>query len=293
MQTMRLGQLFSTVPWRATDPEAPSTSRPTSTPVNSEVEENSIGATNDPAWMGLPPTVCAVGVAAVAHELRNIIAPLANAIEIMGSGRANEAMLARTLPLARQQIKHMSRLINDMLDSARLANGRVELELVDATVQDLMQEAMRACSDAATRHQHKVTLEMPREPLHVRVDLDRIAQVLSNLLGNAIKYTPSRGRIAVTVWKDDTWACVRVADNGIGIDPEQLDSIFGMFCQQPRGQNLSEGGLGIGLSLVRSLVELQGGTVKAYSAGKDQGSTFTMRLPLVMARDSIHNGELH
>jgi len=289
MQTVRLDQLFSPASWRATDPEVPGSTHAASAPpvTKAQAEPERIGATNDSAWVGATPSVTAVGVAAVAHELRNIIAPLANAVEIMGSGRANDAVLARTLPLARQQIKHLSRLVNDMLDSARLAHGDVKLELADATMQDLIQEAMRACSDAATRRQHKVTLETPREALHVRVDRDRMAQVLANLLGNAIKYTPSRGRIAVTVWKDDSLACVRVADNGIGVDPDHLDSIFGMFCQQQRSQDLSEGGLGIGLSLVRSLIELHGGTVKAYSAGKDQGSTFTIRLPLVL---SHHEG---
>ncbi|WP_158513951.1 sensor histidine kinase [Ramlibacter tataouinensis] len=229
----------------------------------------------------MDPSSSAVGMATVAHELRNALTPLSNAVEIMGGGRADAAVLARTLQMARQQIKHMNRLVSDLVDTAKLANGRVELELVDSTMQEIVQEAARACSDSATRHRHKLTLEMPREPLHVRADLDRIAQVLANLLGNAIKYTPARGRIAVTVWKDEAWACVRIADNGIGIDPEQLDSVFGMFWQQPRGHDLSEGGMGIGLTLVRSLVELQGGTVTAYSAGRDQGSTFTVRLPLL------------
>jgi signal transduction histidine kinase len=280
MHTLRLDRLFNTDSWRARDPEVASSSRPIQPSVTGS-ESDTIRAINDPAWMSNAPPCSAVGMAAVAHELRNSIAPLSAAVEIMGSGRASPAMLARTLPVARQQIKHMTRLVNDLLDTARLANGRIELEFADGTIQNLIEEAVSACRDSASRHQHKLTLEMPREPLRVRVDPDRMAQVFSNLLGNAIKYTPARGRIAVTVWKDDAFACVRVADNGIGIDPEQLDSIFGMFCQQPRGHDLAEGGLGIGLSLVRSLVELHGGNVKAYSAGKDHGSTFTVRLPLV------------
>jgi signal transduction histidine kinase len=281
MHTLRLDGLINTDPWRSRDTEVANSPRPTQPSVTGSESADSISPINDSAWMSNAPPCSAVGMAAVAHELRNSIGPLAAAVEIMGSGRASPAMLARTLPLARQQIKHMSRLVNDLLDTARLANGRIELELADKTVQEVIEEAVSACRDSAARHQHKVTLEMPREPLRVRVDPDRMAQVLGNLLGNAIKYTPARGRIAVTVWRDDSWACVRIADNGIGIDPEQLDSIFGMFCQQPHGHDLSEGGLGIGLSLVRSLVELHGGNVKAYSAGKDQGSTFTVRLPLV------------
>ena len=221
-----------------------------------------------------------VELSGLAHELRNTIAPLANALEVIGCANADPRVAARMVVIAQRQVRQMSRLVRDLLDAGRLANGIAELELVQTTVQDLVEEAVRAWSHAATLRGHSLELTTPVLPLHVLADPLRMQQVLGNLLANAIKYTPPGGRIRVRVSRHQGRGEIRVCDNGIGIDPAQLERMFEPFRQDPRARALCRDGLGLGLSIARRLVELQGGTLSAHSAGCDSGSTFTVSLPL-------------
>ena len=222
----------------------------------------------------------AVELSGLAHELRNTIAPLANALEVIGCANADPLVARRMLVIAQRQVRQMSRLVHDMLDAGRLANGRPELQLVETTVQELVEDAVRAWSHAATLRRHRLEVAMPASPLPVLVDALRTQQVLGNVLANAIKYTPPGGRIRVRASRIEGFAQVCVSDDGIGIDPDQIERMFEPFRQDPRARALCREGLGLGLPIARRLAELQGGALQAQSAGTNKGCTFTLSLPL-------------
>lgn len=215
-----------------------------------------------------------------AHEMRNSLAPLVSALDIMRCTHGDGDENTRLVEMAQRQVKQMSRLVTDLLDSARFMNGDPELQCVDTTAQHLVEDAVRAWSHAATLRHHRLEVTMPLQPLAVSADPQRIHQVLGNLLGNAIKYTRERGSIQVRVARDGADAVIRVCDNGIGIEPGQLEAMFEPFRQDPRARALSRDGLGLGLAIARRLVELHGGTMKGESRGPEQGSTFTVTLPV-------------
>lgn len=230
-------------------------------------------------------------LAVLAHELRNPLAPIRNGLELLRLGGGKEAV-ARIGGMMDRQLSHMTHLINDLLDIARVSSGKIVLHTAPADLNTIVSTAIEATMPALQAAGHDLAVRLPEVPLPVEVDAVRIAQVIGNLLTNAAKYTPRNGRIEVAARADGGDAIVTVADNGIGIPAESLDAVFAMFTQVARHADHANGGLGIGLSLVRRLVALHGGTASAASAGPGQGSTFTVRLPLAGVPAPAHAAPL-
>ncbi|HEX2544253.1 MAG TPA: response regulator [Ramlibacter sp.] len=225
-------------------------------------------------------------LATLAHELRNPLAPLSNGLHLMRMAGAKPELLEKTRQMMERQIQHMVHLVDDLLDVARISTGKVELRRQRIDLKDVVATAVETSASLVDAGGHRLNVEVPSQPLPMDADPTRIAQVVSNLLNNAAKYTPEGGRISLKVRVEDQQAVLSVTDTGIGIAPEAIDKVFEMFAQVPSSTGKPQGGLGIGLSLVQSLVALHGGTVSAASPGAGQGSTFTVRLPLAAATES-------
>ena len=220
-------------------------------------------------------------LATLAHELRNPLAPLSSGLRVMRQSAADPATIERTRSMMERQVNHMVHLVDDLLDIARISTGKVDLKKEQVDLQTIIASAVETSMPLIEAGRHELRMEMPDEPLLLEVDLTRVAQVVSNLLNNAAKYTPARGRIGLVARRENDFVVISVSDTGIGIPPSSMPTVFEMFTQVGRNMERAQGGLGIGLSLVRRLVELHGGTVEAASEGVGRGSTFTMRLPLV------------
>ena len=182
-----------------------------------------------------------------------------------------------------RQLSHMVRLIDDLLDVSRITSGKVTLRKERVSLRAVAETAVEASRPVIEASGHTLTLALPEEPVWLAADPTRLSQVVSNLLTNAAKYTPEGGRIELAASREGGEVVVRVADTGLGIPPGMLDEVFEMFTQVNRTLDRSQGGLGIGLALVKRMVELHGGTITAESPGLGKGSTFTVRLPLVEA----------
>ena len=224
-------------------------------------------------------------LATLAHELRNPLAPIRTGLDLMrlASGRPggdNPAALAKVRGMMERQVDHLIHLVNDLLDLARIQRGKVELKPARVAVGDIVASAVETAMPSVEARRHTLAVDVPDAPLVVDADPNRLVQVLGNLLANAVKYTPEGGRIRLAVRRDGPMATIAVSDNGIGIPPDALPTLFEMFNQGRHGMAYAQGGLGIGLSLVKSLVQQHGGDVTAASPGLQQGSTFTVRLPL-------------
>ncbi len=223
-------------------------------------------------------------LAVLAHELRNPLAPLRNGIEILKSVPPTDPRGTRARELIERQARTLTRLVDDLLDTARISRGQVQLRREAVDLQSIVTRAIETARDAIDSRRHGVTVDLPPEPIKVIGDATRLEQVLANLLNNAAKYTPEGGQITVSAAKTNSGsepeAVVRVRDTGMGISPEMLPRVFDLFAQADRSLAHSQGGLGIGLSLVRSLVELHGGRVMASSDGLGKGSEFSVFLPL-------------
>ncbi len=219
-------------------------------------------------------------LAMLAHELRNPLAPIQNALEIMALPEAGEATVAQAKEVLRRQVQHLTRLVDDLLDVARISRGKIELRQERVALQAVVSRAVEAARPLIDARHHALTVDLPTEPILIDCDPTRIAQVISNLLNNAAKYSDPRGRIQLGARRESNQLTIKVSDQGIGISPELLPSIFDLFVQASRGHDRTHGGMGIGLTLVRRLVELHGGRVEAASAGPGRGSDFTIRLPL-------------
>ncbi|QBE67522.1 response regulator [Pseudoduganella lutea] len=219
-------------------------------------------------------------LAVLAHELRNPLAPIRNGLELLRLGGGGSDVVAKVGGMMDRQLSHMTHLINDLLDIARVSSGKIVLHREAADLNRIAAAAVEASMPAIEAAGHDLEVQLPPEPLPIEADTVRISQVIGNLLTNAAKYTPRNGRIRVAAHADGDIAVITVTDNGIGIPAESLDAVFDMFTQVARHMERSNGGLGIGLSLVRRLVALHGGTATAASPGAGQGSTFTIRLPL-------------
>ena len=220
-------------------------------------------------------------LATLAHELRNPLAPIRNALELLRLGADRPGLMDKVRGTMERQVGHMVHLINDLLDIARISSGKVVLQIERVDLQAVVDSAVETSLPLIQSAGHTLGVRLPDAPLWLDVDAVRLSQVLSNLLSNAAKYTPQGGSIAVSAHAEGGMAVIQVADSGIGIAPEALDAVFDMFAQAPHTVGISKGGLGIGLALVRHLVALHGGSVRASSPGPGQGSTFTVRLPLV------------
>lgn len=220
-------------------------------------------------------------LALLGHELRNPLSPIRNALHILKLAGTDPAITERARAVMERQLEHMVRLVDDLLDVSRIMRGKVELRREPVELATVIARAVETSQPAIEAEEHRLTLSLPPEPLWVSGDLVRLAQVVANLLNNAAKYTERGGQIGVTAAREGGAAVLRVRDTGIGIAPHLLPRLFDMFFQAERRTKASQGGLGIGLSLVRGLVELHGGTVEAHSAGLGQGSEFVVRLPLL------------
>jgi two-component system CheB/CheR fusion protein len=225
-------------------------------------------------------------LATLAHELRNPLAPIRNSVQIMSLRGLHDPQLQWARDVIERQVKQMARLVDDLLDISRISRGKIELRKHVVALADIVNRAMETTAPLFQERGHKLHVTLPSQPVQLNADPARLEQVLGNLLDNSAKYTEPGGEICLTAEVDGDMVVVRVRDTGMGIAPELLPKVFDMFVQSPQGKARSAGGLGIGLSLVRSLVEMHGGMVTAHSAGPRQGSEFVVRLPVYAARGS-------
>jgi PAS domain S-box-containing protein len=219
-------------------------------------------------------------LAILAHELRNPLAPLGNAMQLLQVANNEPRLVAQAANMMERQLEHMVRLVDDLLDLSRVTHGRIDLRMEDVDLVEIVQSAAESSQQFIQDAGHTLTIKLPQGPVPVRADVMRLVQVLMNLLNNAAKYTMEHGLIELTLETNENQAIIRVTDNGIGIPLDMLSHIFEMFTQVAPTLERSQGGLGIGLTLVRTLVDMHGGSIEAYSAGVGQGSEFTVRLPL-------------
>jgi PAS domain S-box-containing protein len=221
-------------------------------------------------------------LAMLAHELRNPLAPICMGLELMKLSASNPTELEEVRSMMHRQSRHMVRLIDDLLDVSRITRGKLELKKCQIQLSDVIRNAVEATHTLFGESEHLLTVDMTPDDVVIYADQDRLTQVVSNLLNNAAKYTPRRGRIRLAVEKGDGEVAVIVSDNGRGIPGNMLSSIFEMFTQVHGDTECAHKGLGIGLTLVKRLVEMHGGTVQVDSEGPGLGSTFQIRLPMWM-----------
>jgi PAS domain S-box-containing protein len=220
-------------------------------------------------------------LAVLAHELRNPLAPLVNGLELIRHAGAGDDALQRTSDMMERQLTQLVRLVDDLLDISRITRGRFELRRAPVSLILAVENAVESCHALIASRGHEVALDLETEPLLVDGDFARLSQIFANLVSNSVKYTDRGGRIRVSVARRGAEAVVTIQDTGIGIPRESLATVFDMFAQIRSHQPRAEGGLGIGLALVRSLVQMHGGSVAVDSDGPGKGSTFTVRLPLL------------
>ena len=219
-------------------------------------------------------------LAVLAHELRNPLAPIVTGLEVMRLRFDSAETVASVRGIIERQVKQLAHLIDDLLDIARVTNGKIDIRKQASDLNTIVSNAVETSRPLIEKGRHAFSLALHDAPLPVHADPARIAQAVGNLLTNAAKYTPPGGRIALTVGQDGGQAVVSVTDNGVGIPRESLESVFDMFSQVGHNVQHAQGGLGIGLALVRQLVSLHEGTVAAMSEGAGKGSSFVLRLPL-------------
>jgi CheY-like chemotaxis protein len=219
-------------------------------------------------------------LATLAHELRNPLAPIRNSLHIFRMAGIQDPAVQRVTEMMERQVAHMVRMVDDLLEVSRISRGKIELRKEQVELASVLRNAMETSLPLVERGKHKLTIDVPDEPLMLDADPVRLAQVFANLLNNSAKYTPAGGEIAVTVRVDGGMAVVCVKDNGEGIPRQMLQRVFNMFTQVNTGMR-AQGGLGIGLTLAKTLVHLHGGSIDAASPGTGKGCEFTVRLPLV------------
>jgi signal transduction histidine kinase len=220
-------------------------------------------------------------LATLAHELRNPLAPIRTGLDILRINASDPVACERARAIMERQLKQMVRLVDDLLDVSRINTGKLTIRREQLKLQDVVSNALETARPFIASQGHTLDVHMPEQPLYLVGDATRLAQVLSNLLHNAAKYTARGGAIALEAQADGGQLQLRVRDNGIGIQPALLHEIFEMFIQADYSLERTTAGLGVGLSLARKLVELHGGSIRAESAGEGQGSTFTVTLPLL------------
>jgi signal transduction histidine kinase len=224
-------------------------------------------------------------LATLAHELRNPLAPIRQAVQIAKDPNASSGQLRWSHDVIERQSAHMALLLDDLLDISRITRGQLELRKAPVELATVVASAVETARPVIDDHRHRLVTELPPRPLVLDADGLRLAQVISNLLNNAAKYTDRGGRIDLTVRQASDGLVISVRDSGIGMEPQMLPRLFQMFSQAKEALERAEGGLGIGLSIVKGLVELHGGTVEARSEGRGQGSEFVVRLPGVVVAD--------
>ncbi|MFL6695031.1 MAG: ATP-binding protein [Ramlibacter sp.] len=222
-------------------------------------------------------------IATLAHELRNPLAPIRTGLDILKKDSDNGPASQRARVTMERQLAHMIRLIDDLLDISRISSGKIRLDISRIRLRSVVDSALEVSRPAILAAGHTLDVDLPDGDIEAMADPTRLAQALGNLLNNAAKYTQGQGRIALRLSREGESAVFRVEDNGEGIPPDMLDGIFSLFAQVRGTLDRAQGGLGIGLYLVRSLVELHGGTVTASSPGPGRGSVFTLRIPCLPA----------
>ena len=220
-------------------------------------------------------------LAMLAHELRNPLAPLLNGLHIMRLKDSRDPAVEHMRDIAERQVRHLARMVDDLLDVSRITRGKIQLRKEPVRLEQVVHRTVECARPSIEERGHHLEVTLPPGPVCLEADPTRLEQILTNLLNNAAKYTEPGGRIALTAELDGHEVLLRVSDTGIGIDPATLPRVFDLFIQADRSLERSQGGLGIGLSLVRSLVELHGGCVSAHSHGLGKGSEFVVRLPLL------------
>jgi CheY-like chemotaxis protein/two-component sensor histidine kinase len=219
----------------------------------------------------------------LAHELRNPLAPIRNAAVLLTREIGADPRLGTLTAMITRQSQHLTRLLDDLLDVSRIARGRIVLRSEPLEIGEIIAPAIEMVQPLMNEKCQKLRVERPGQPLHVHGDRARLIQCLCNLLNNAAKYSAARGEIVLVVAEAPEGVAIEVRDDGAGISPEQLPQIFELFVQGERSLDRSQGGLGIGLSIVKRLVEMHQGTVSAESEGIGRGSTFSIRLPRMAA----------
>jgi two-component system, chemotaxis family, CheB/CheR fusion protein len=219
-------------------------------------------------------------LAMLSHELRNPLGAIVNAMTLLEWTDERSAGSGKALGVIDRQTRHMARLLDDLLEVSRVTQNKIELRKAVVDLRTVVEDAVKATFADFERHNLELTVEIDDAPLHVDADSARLQQIHLNLLNNAAKYTPAGGHVKISVRREDGQAVVRVCDDGVGILQEMLEGIFDLFVQSDKTLDRAEGGMGVGLTLVRSLVEMHGGSVEARSDGPDCGSEFVVRLPL-------------
>lgn len=214
-------------------------------------------------------------LAMLAHELRNPLAPLLSGLELL----ERDPRQVNVLRTAKRQVVHLVRIVDDLLDVSRILRNKITLAREPISIQEVVHRALADVAGAVASRQHALILDLPEDAVWVEGDAVRLVQTFSNLLGNAVKYTPPGGTITVSAGVDGQEIQIRIRDNGVGIGAELLPHVFDLFTQAQQTVDRSEGGLGIGLTVVRNLVELHGGRIEAHSKGRGQGSEFVVILP--------------
>jgi signal transduction histidine kinase len=222
-------------------------------------------------------------LAVLAHEMRNPLAPITNALTLLKHVADDADVRKESLETMERQLRQLVRLTDDLFEVSRISRGKIELRRESIELADIVHQAVEAARPLCNVRNQRLVLNLTEEPLRLKADGARLAQVVGNLLTNASKFTPREGSVTLTVERDDDVAVVTVRDDGIGIAPDQLHRIFDMFAQVGSALERSAAGLGIGLTLVKNLVELHGGSVVARSQGLGHGSEFVVRLPLESA----------
>jgi signal transduction histidine kinase len=222
-------------------------------------------------------------LATLAHELRNPMAPILSSVQLLRRSSNVQPEVAEVYQMIERQVNHLVRLVDDLLEVSRITSGKIQLQVEAMDLSDAVHSAIEISRPLLQSGEHEFSVTLPAEPVIVQGDSVRLTQVVANLLNNAAKYTPQRGRVRLSLEVQDRWAQIRVQDSGLGIPVEMLGSVFEMFTQINRHLQRSQGGLGIGLTLVKRLVELHDGTVEVSSKGEGQGAEFTVCLPIFLA----------
>jgi signal transduction histidine kinase/CheY-like chemotaxis protein len=221
-------------------------------------------------------------LATLAHELRNPLAPIRTGLDILRLRSGDAQATQRATDIMERQLRQMVRLVDDLLDVSRINTGKFTIKSGRVELKAVVNDALEVVRPYIELHGHELVIDLPDRPVFLNGDATRLAQILSNLLNNAAKYTNRGGRVGLKATVDDRTLVLVVSDTGIGIAPDLLDTVFEMFVQVDSTLERSNAGLGVGLSLARKLVELHGGTIEAHSAGLGHGSQFVVRLPIIV-----------
>jgi len=220
-------------------------------------------------------------LAMLSHELRNPLAAITNAVQILDLQKDEHPLQEKAKTIIRRQAANLVVLVNDLLEVSRILGGRIQLHQEDLDARGIVQQALETARPLIDQNKHELTVSLPTEPTWLHADALRLEEVIVNLLNNAVKYTPEGGHIWLSLQQEGDRIVLRIRDTGVGIVPDSLPHMFELFTQAPRSLDRSQGGLGVGLAVVRKLVEMHGGTVEAQSAGPGKGSEFIVRLPVL------------